>query len=341
MMAMTIAPSATAQDGTPTQVWESSGDPSRPLVHPGALDIDPDGNLWVLDGPADSFQLLDADGTFLEAWGRAGTGPGEFDFTRPQALRRPMWNADHPDGPTWQQIDIEYGGDIAFVSDGSFYVVDPGNQRVQRFDADREFLGEWGGFGKDDGHFVSPVSVAVDADGRVFVSDDGRDDVQVFESDGTHLWTFGRLGSGDGDFADLGYLTVHDADGNVDVGDVPNGRFQTCVGSNREGGLPTRWICLGGPMSFGGLSPEPFGFAAPQDLAYGSDGRLYVADFGFSRISIRDLLQHTVMVTGALGEGPGQFRGITGIAVDDAGDIYTSEYLGGRVQKLAAVSAAS
>src|SRR5262245_37679807 len=75
--------------------------------------------------------------------------------------------------------------DIAVAADGAVYVVDRGNQRVQRFTADGEFLGMWGQPGDMDGEFGNPTGVDVDATG-VYVADLARyGEVQIFTADGT------------------------------------------------------------------------------------------------------------------------------------------------------------
>ena len=58
-------------------------------------------------------------------WGSTGSGPGQFDFV----------TADQHPSPF---------GTVAFAPDGSFYVADIGNFRVQAFDKDRDFVREWG-----------------------------------------------------------------------------------------------------------------------------------------------------------------------------------------------------
>ena len=75
--------------------------------------------------------------------------------------------------------------DIAVATDGTVYVVDRGNQRVQRFTAGGEFLGMWGQSGDMDGWFGNPTGIDVDASG-VYVADLSRYGyVQVFAADGT------------------------------------------------------------------------------------------------------------------------------------------------------------
>ena len=83
-------------------------------------------------------------------------------------------------------------GDVAFEPDGTFYVADVGNHRIQKFDPQRRFISAWGSFGGADGQFVSANSVATDGAGHVYVGDDLRRDVQAFTSDGTFLGEFAK-----------------------------------------------------------------------------------------------------------------------------------------------------
>jgi streptogramin lyase len=83
----------------------------------GTTDIafGPSGRLFITDGYGNARVLeYTADGRRVKEWGRPGTGPGEFHL--PHAL----------------QIDEE----------GTIYVADRENGRIEKFDLDGKFLGE-------------------------------------------------------------------------------------------------------------------------------------------------------------------------------------------------------
>lgn len=204
--AATSPKSAVAPDavGELAFLWESEGGPD-PLSHPYGLGIDPEGNLWVVDGDNDRFQILAPDGTHLETWGTPGAEEGEFEFFTPAS-----------------GFGVPYG-DVAFDAEGNIYVADTGNQRVQKFAPDRSFLLAWGSEGKDDGQFVSPSGIAVGLDGTVYVSDEKRGDVQMFDADGRFLATIGSFGSDPGEFDSALGVAVDEA-GIVYVSD--NSRVQ-------------------------------------------------------------------------------------------------------------------
>ncbi|MFN8671050.1 MAG: hypothetical protein U0457_03080 [Candidatus Sericytochromatia bacterium] len=63
---------------------------------------------------------------------------------------------------------------------GDIYVVDSGNNRVQRFSAEGNYLSEFGQFGIENGSFNTPWGIAIDKEGYVYVSDPKNSRVQKF-----------------------------------------------------------------------------------------------------------------------------------------------------------------
>jgi sugar lactone lactonase YvrE len=89
---------------------------------------------------------------------------------------------------------------MAWRSDGGFYVSDGyANTRVVRFDADGNYMMEWGQPGNEGsetrpGYFNNVHGIAIDpATNRVFVNDRDNHRAQVFTEDGEYLdeWRFG------------------------------------------------------------------------------------------------------------------------------------------------------
>lgn len=291
-------------EGTPNPaspvefVWQARGGPDLPLSGAGLITIAPDGNLWVPNPDTQQFQIFSPDGAFLEAWGTEGNGEGEFNLVA-------------------SGLGL---GAVAFDAEGNIYVADSGNRRIQKFDAERQFITSWGSQGAGEGQFLRPDALAVDGDGRIFVADDLRADVQVFDSDGKYLATWGGRDAGNGRLNGPTGLTV-DAAGNLWVADSTN---DLIVKFSPDGEFLTRW------GTYGSEAGELF---SPSSLAVDDQGRVYVAEFGNYRVQVFDGEGQLVTTWGESGRGEGQFDGVYGIVLDHDGHVYTSEVFAQRLQK--------
>ena len=88
---------------------------------------------------------------------------------------------------------------IAVGEDGSIYVSDLGNKRVQKFTSEGQYLTEWGKSGKLSGEFHYPSGIAVSAD-SVFVADRDLNRIQKFTTDGEFVSQWGGKGIYEGQF---------------------------------------------------------------------------------------------------------------------------------------------
>ena len=75
---------------------------------------------------------------------------------------------------------------IEVAPDGSVYVADTWNHRIQNFTAEGKFIKMWGYFGQAESPdaFWGPRDLAIDADGNVYVTDTGNKRIVIFDSDG-------------------------------------------------------------------------------------------------------------------------------------------------------------
>jgi len=246
--------------------------------------IDAMGRIWVAACWESAFWIFDSTGHFVEAWGDHGSNPGQFDFAYP---------ASH-----------DSIGGIAFAKDGTFYTFDAGNLRVQHFDAHQKLLGAWGSFGRGNGQFAKPSSIAVAPDGSVLVGDGARNDVQVFSATGDFVRTIATgTAGGDGGFVYLavdsqgnayvngaGSLTKYGADGvakvTFDVSAVaptvngiaiaPNGDILVLSRDD----TPNATLLLGADGTLRHLWP-----GTGESAAFGPDGAAYVADVASDRLT--------------------------------------------------------
>jgi sugar lactone lactonase YvrE len=171
---------------------------------PRGIALAPDGSLYVADSGNNRIQHLSPTGKVLQVWGSLadvskGAAPGGT-FNEP-------WG-------------------VAVAPDGSIYVADTWNYRIQKFTADGKFVQMWGtGPAEGNTQFYGPRGLAVDSLGHVFVADTGNKRIVIFDANGNYLGEFGAPG------AQLGQLDepvdiALDAQGNAYITDTWNQRIQ-------------------------------------------------------------------------------------------------------------------
>jgi DNA-binding beta-propeller fold protein YncE len=94
--------------------------------------------------------------------------------------------------------EFKFPSHAAVGPDGTLYVSDAMNFRIQLFDPAGSFIRAFGALGDVAGTFSRPKGVSVDSDGHVYVADAAFNNVQIFDSEGRLLLVFGSLGAGDG-----------------------------------------------------------------------------------------------------------------------------------------------
>lgn len=230
------------------------GEEPGALSRPMGLDVDKDGNLYVIDGILKVINMYTRDGKFVRS-----IGMGNSDDDK---INRPAGLAVDPDGTRLYAVDI--GGtssddhkilvydaksgayikrigkrgtgpgefnlprDIAVAKDGSLYVVDGGNFRVQHLTAEGAFISEFGSIGRMGGQFSRPKELAVDKEGNIYVVDTAFGNFQIFN---------------------------------------PEGQLLLAVGSRSEKNGPARYML-------------------PAGIAIDSDGRVYMVDQFFQKVDV-------------------------------------------------------
>jgi len=170
-----------------------AGEDETHFNKPTDIAFAPDGNFFVSDGYGNSRVVkFDKSGKFLLAWGKKGTGEGEFNT--PHAVR--------------------------FDSKDNLYVGDRENDRVQVFDQNGKFIRTFGGF--------APFGLFITPDDTLFVADGRAHHVMKMTLDGKILDTFGKLGPEPGHFFLPHGITV-DKDGAVYVTEINGKRVQKFI----------------------------------------------------------------------------------------------------------------
>ena len=198
----------------------------------------------------DPFEGKRADVDALQVWGSNGSGDGQFVTPRNLAV-----------GP-----------------DGSIFVADSGNHRIQVFDAAGNFIRKWGSEGPGQGQFSEPWGIAVAQDGTVFVADTWNHRIQAFTPTGEYLRAFGAFmnvqhdaQAEPGKFWGPRGLAI-DPEGNLYVTDTGNKRVQKFT---PEGQFLQAW---------GGAGIIPGSFEEPVGIDIDDQGNIYVADTWNRRI---------------------------------------------------------
>lgn len=73
---------------------------------------------------------------------------------------------------------------MAFDEEGHIYVLDSGNHRIQKFDADGRYLTTIGNQGQGPGEFQYPQSIDVDSNGMLYVSESMNRRIQILNPEG-------------------------------------------------------------------------------------------------------------------------------------------------------------
>jgi len=79
------------------------------------------------------------------------------------------------------------------------YVVDTGNNCIQKFTTSGTFVTKWGSYGSDDGQFNHPIGI-VAYGSYVYVVDSGNNRIQKFNDTGYFITKWGSAGSGNSQF---------------------------------------------------------------------------------------------------------------------------------------------
>ncbi|OGF14586.1 MAG: hypothetical protein A2W00_07300, partial [Candidatus Eisenbacteria bacterium RBG_16_71_46] len=221
------------------------GAPPGPL--PGQFDrptgvvTDATTDVYVVDSGNHRIQKFASDGpsSYITNWGGLGTGDGKFNSPHGIAVNAAneiyvadlgnhriqkftsggtfllKWGANGGDGtPGGGSGAFNSPSAVAVDLSGNVYVADTGNNRVQKFTANGDYIGQWGSSGTGDGQFDAPTGIAMDAAGNVYVADGANLRIQKFTGSGTFLakWN-SKVGGGAGASTVLGI--AGDATGNV------------------------------------------------------------------------------------------------------------------------------
>ena len=186
------------------------------LRKPIGIAASKEGEIYVTDNTAKRVVVFDRDGKFLRAFGNRSI------------LSRPSGVAVSPDGNHAYVIDTggvssqehhlyifnaktgelektigargRKDGDfnlalqVTTADDGTIYVTDSGNFRVQAFNPDGSHKMSFGKVGRKLGNFARPKGIATDKDGNIYVVDSAFGNFQIFDQKAQLLMYVGDRG---------------------------------------------------------------------------------------------------------------------------------------------------
>jgi len=220
------------------------------LNEPRGIDLAPDGSIYVADSKDNQIKHFSTGGTLLDAWGSFGSITDE--------------NAA---GGTFYEP-----WDVAVAPDGSVYVADTWNHRIQKFTADGDFINSWGFFaqGSSSQGYWGPRSITVDAEGNVYFSDTGNKRIVVFDEDGNFVAQFGSAGEDYGQFNEPVGIAL-DATNNLYIADTWNRRVQV-IKPDLDLNTSTTLLSWDVEGWYGeSIENKPF-------IAINADGKVFVSD---------------------------------------------------------------
>jgi streptogramin lyase len=187
------------------------------LKAPMGVDVGPDDRIYVADAKLAKVVAFDTEGKVVTAFGREGeivnptdalvSGDGKtlyvadskahkillFDIATGE-LRGSFGKRGVEDG------EFNFPTSLAWGPEGTVFVLDQLNSRVQEFDPDGEFRDRFGELGKGFGSFLRPKDITVDEVGFIYVTDNAFNNLQLFDIDYALLTFVGSGGRHPGQF---------------------------------------------------------------------------------------------------------------------------------------------
>ena len=299
-------------DGTFLAGWGSEGTAPGQFNSPRGIAVDPAGNVYVADGWNDRVQVFTAGGIFVRTMasdlpsGLAANASGHLFASELDADRVVEFDATGAVVDSWGQSrgtadgEVPNGAGLDVATDGTVYVADAANGRVQQFTGNGAFLRK-----TEPGLLEEPTDVDAGLFGQIWVADLWS----LFRLSSPTLAYAGSYGSGYGDQAGV----ATDSGGSV--------LFTTPIGDE-----VTKFAVGGESVTWGG-------FGDPRGIATDSDGFIYVTETAARRVTKLRPNGELVRRWGTWGPGNGQFEYPSAIEVDSRHRVWVADPGRGVVQR--------
>ena len=268
------------------------------FLQPVGLALDHRSLLYVADAGNNRVQVIDTEGNFIAEFGNRGWRVGEFDrptdvavnFHRTEILyvvdtgnnrvqycrmidqifQTLVGNlADYAVEDVSENVEIELDapGGIAISRNREVYVVDTGNNRFIKFNAEGVPVLAFGSFGSASEQFRHPTDLVVDTRGNVYIVDSGNNRVKKYDFSGnlSAMW-------GEEQFREPSHIAL----------DRWNYLYVTDRGARK-----VKLFTLDGQalMEFGDET-----LVEPTGIAISKDGRIFITDLGANNIKVFEVI---------------------------------------------------
>jgi len=209
---------------------------------------------------------------------------------------------------------------ICVDKEGSIFVVDTGNNRIQKFDSEGNYLSEFGQLGWEEGEFSNPSDIAIDSKDNIYVVDSGNKRVQKFNKNGVFLEVFPQKEIEWEIFENPVGIAIDSFNNIYIIDSSKNCLFKF----DSEGNLLLKLRKLG---------EEKEEFKKPKGITLDDKGNIYVVDTGNNKIQKFNPQGKFITQFGKKGTGPGEFKSPQGIVINKKGFIYVADTGNNRIQK--------
>ena len=267
-----------------TEVFNRKGVLVKKISGDGSMSIDATDNLYMAN--ATTIKKFDKQAKLLVTFGSKGSGNGQFGYI----------------------------SSITVDTNNNIYALDYGNNRIQKFDSQGNYLSQW--------ESNSAQKIIASSQGYIYAASPEYNTIQIFDNNGKFIKKWGKNAESAGEFS-YPLAISFDSFGNSYIADTENNRLQKLDPHGKP-------LMIFGRAS-GGADQRDGHILSPAGVTVDSRGNIYVIDARNSRVQKFDSQGKFLTKWGSYGSANGQFQKPTGTTVDLTGNILVLDSF--RIQK--------